>query len=87
MFVAIYIYADRYQFSGAHNNWLIVIICVSVALSLAYLFYMAQLVRLLGKNPVIWTFLTILFGPLGLLISYTIISGRVGKILREGVKK
>lgn len=83
MFVAIYIYADRYQFTGTHNSWLAVIISVSIVLSLVYLFYMVYLVNLLNKNPLLWVILTVAFGPLGLLISYIIISASVMKIEKE----
>ncbi len=87
MFVAIYIFADKYQFSGTHSNWLTVIIIVSAGLSIIYLFYMAQLIKLLGKNPIVWVFLTAICGPLGLLVSYIIISGNVVKIQRRSLNE
>lgn len=87
MFVAIYIYADKYQFSGTHNYWLTVIISVSAGLSIIYLFYLAQVTKLLEKNPIVWVLLSVILGPLGLLISYVIISGTVNKIQRQSIKE
>lgn len=82
-FVAIYIYADRYQFNITHNYWLGIIISASVCLSFGYLFYMTKLVKNLDGNPIVWMLSTVIFGPFGLLVSYIIISGRVIRLQRQ----
>ena len=83
VFVAIYIYADRYQFNTTHNYWLGIIISVSVCLSFGYLFYMTKLVKNLDGNSIVWVLSTVILGPFGLLMSYIIISGRVIRLQRQ----
>ena len=85
MCVAIYIYADRYQDSNTHNYWLGLIIFISVISSIGYLYYLVHLVKHLEGNPLMWVLLTIIFGPFGLLLSYTVISGKVLKLQRQQI--
>ena len=80
MFVAIYIYADRHQFATSHNIWLGVILGIIMIGSLGYIFYLAKLVKFLGENAIKWVLPTIIFGPIGLLLSYILISNKVNRL-------
>ena len=80
IFIALYIYADRYQFNIQHNYWRNVIIVASIVCSLGYLFYMAKLVKNLSGRPIAWVLLTISLGPISLLVSYILISQKVNKL-------
>ena len=85
MFVSIYIYADKHPPGSNHDYWLGIIIAVITICSIGYLFFMAQLAKILNGNPIAWIVPTIIFGPFGLLVSYIIISGSVVRIQRQHI--
>ena len=85
MFISIYLYANKHTHDTPHNFWLVIIISAIVIFSLGYLYYIAKLARKLDGNPIAWVVPTVIFGPLGLLVSYIVISSSVIRLQRQHI--